>query len=145
LFVSQYIYQQVLNPPNIEKNAPIEENSEQTTPEPLIGENDTATNQEIDEQKKEINEIDLLIKVVENRCWMEIKSDGKVLYEGTLSKGEEMSFRGLENVSFILGNAGDTEIYMNELLLPRLGLNGDVVNKKYTIENNEIIEVALHQ
>jgi hypothetical protein len=31
------------------------------------------------------------------------------------------------------------------LLLPRLGLNGDVVNKKYTIENNEIIEVALHQ
>ncbi|PKM89978.1 MAG: hypothetical protein CVU87_03590 [Firmicutes bacterium HGW-Firmicutes-12] len=144
LFISQYVYQQVLNPPNSERNVPINQSGEQITPE-VPDENDDDANQGKEEIDEEISQIDLVIKVVKNRCWMEIKSDGKVLYEGTLRQGEEMSFLGLTNVYFRLGNAGDTEVYMNQSLIPSLGIGGDVVNKEYIIENNEIIEVALQQ
>lgn len=143
LFASQYVYKHYFNSPSTDVNLPPQE-SRINIPE-VIHENPDSANQpsetEALKEESKLELINLNIKVVQNKCWMEIKSEGRLLYEGTLRKGEEKSFPDLKEVSFKLGNAGDTEVYINQVLLPGLGKSGEVVYKEFFIVNNEIQEI----
>lgn len=143
LFASQFVYSHYLNSLGTGVNLPPQE-SRINTPE-ATPENQDSVSQpsetDVTEEENKLESMDLNIKVVQNKCWMEIKSEGKLLYEGTLKKGEEKSFLDLKNVSFRLGNAGDTEVYINNELLPGLGKSGEVVYKEFSVIDNEIQEV----
>lgn len=142
LFASQYLYTHFLNPP-AEINLPPQESNNNPG---IIQENPNSTDSPLETQPSEqevlLNSFALNIKVLQNKCWMEIRSDGILLYEGTLRKDEEKTFADLKHVSFRLGNAGDTVVSINENILPDLGKSGEVVYKEYTIVNNEVAEVA---
>lgn len=135
LLGSQYVYHNFFvqtpgnnNAPPIQQNAP----PEQLIPPPDIIPEDL-------EQSREVTDIDLLIKVTANRCWMQIRSSDQVLYEGTLSAGQEIAYDNLPDVYFRLGNSRDTQVYLNEELVS--GFSSDVVSKKYIVENNAVAEV----
>lgn len=135
LVASQYVYQQYFGreipvpqanheaPPPQEE--PQEKGTEAVQPPPVT-----------------VNDIKLVIRVINYKCWVEVKSEGQLLYQQTLYKGQEKSFEGLSQVSFTLGNAGDVEVYINEKSLGPLGKVGDVVNKSYVVKDNDIVEVT---
>lgn len=142
LFASQYLYTHFLNPP-AEINQPRQESANnsgiiQESPNPK----DSPLETQPSKEEVLLTSFALNIQVLQNKCWMEIRSDGILLYEGTLRKGEEKTFADLKHVSFRLGNAGDTVVSINENILPDLGKSGEVVYKEYALVNNEVTEVA---
>lgn len=90
---------------------------------------------------KPVDRLKLVIKVVDYKCWVSVKSGTNLLFEGTLTKGEEKTFEDLTQVYFALGNSGDVEVYINDNYLGVLGKKGEPVYKRYVVENNEIKEV----
>jgi len=143
LFASQYVYKHYFNSPISDVNLPPQEsriNNTEVIPENPDGVNQPSESEAVQEENKLLL-IDFNVKVLQNKCWMEIKSEGKLLYEGTMRKGEEKSFTDLTNISFRLGNAGDTEVYINQELLLDLGKSGEVVYKEYSVVNNKLEEI----
>lgn len=69
-------------------------------------------------------------------CWIEVKADGKVVYEGTLKKGDSMDWKGQENVTVRAGNAGAVEFTVNGKELGKAGKEGQVANKTFTKDAN---------
>lgn len=69
-------------------------------------------------------------------CWIEVKADGKVVYEGTLKKGDSMDWKGQENVTVRAGNAGAVEFTVNGKDLGKAGKEGQVANKTFTKDAN---------
>ncbi|MGO5130450.1 helix-turn-helix domain-containing protein [Mitsuokella jalaludinii] len=69
-------------------------------------------------------------------CWIEVKADGKVIYEGTLKKGDSMDWKGQENVTVRAGNAGAVEFTVNGKALGKAGKEGQVANKTFTKDAN---------
>lgn len=143
LFASQFVYSHYFNNLGANINSKPQQsriNTPETTPDnqELVS---PSSETDVTEEENKLEYIDLNIKVLQYKCWMQIKSEGNLLYEGTLKKGEEKSFLNLKNVSFKLGNAGDTEIYINNELLSGLGKSGEVVYKEFSVINNEIQEV----
>ncbi len=118
------------------------ENGESTTPEiedvqnPEEVENETGVGEEVPEI---IESITFKI-VVNSKCWASISSGSRLLYEGTLNRGDERTFSDLKRVSFHLGNAGGAEVFLNDESLGVLGGIGDIVRKTYLLEDNEITE-----
>ncbi len=89
----------------------------------------------------EADKLELKVKVVKNSCWMEIADGEYIVYVGTLRAGEEIIFTEMNNIRFRLGNAGDTEVYINGKLLMNLGISGQVVSKEYNLINGKPEEV----
>lgn len=146
LVASQYIYQHYFVLPDANTKKQSEQQNANNPAPPDLNTNNQANNQQTEPNSEtpapEITDFDLLIKTIRNRCWIQVKSGGKVLYEGTLSAGQSQLFENLTEVAFILGNAPDVEVYINEKYYGPYGLKGEVVNKKFIIENNQVQEVA---
>ena len=65
-------------------------------------------------------------------CWVLVTADNVVLYEGVITAGQIMDWKGNENVNVRLGNAGAVEFTMNGQSFGKLGGEGDVVDKTFT-------------
>jgi len=65
-------------------------------------------------------------------CWVLVTADNVVLYEGVITAGQIMDWKGNENVNVRLGNAGAVEFTMNGQNFGKLGGEGDVVDKTFT-------------
>ncbi len=65
-------------------------------------------------------------------CWILVTADNVVLYEGVITAGQVMDWKGNENVNVRLGNAGAVEFTMNGQNFGKLGGEGDVVDKTFT-------------
>ena len=70
--------------------------------------------------------------VFTDRCWTEVKADGKIVFEGTVEKGKTESWKGREKVVITAGNAGAVELKLNGKELGKAGKTGQVVEKTYT-------------
>lgn len=70
--------------------------------------------------------------VFTDRCWTEVKADGKTVFEGTVEKGKTESWKGREKVVITAGNAGAVELKLNGKELGKAGKTGQVVEKTYT-------------
>ena len=70
--------------------------------------------------------------VFTDRCWTEVKADGKTVFEGTVEKGKTESWKGREKVVITAGNAGAVELKWNGKDLGKAGKAGQVVEKTYT-------------
>ncbi|MFF8957245.1 helix-turn-helix domain-containing protein [Streptomyces sp. NPDC014894] len=54
------------------------------------------------------------LSVVDDKSWISAKShNGKLLFDGTLAKGDSKTFQDDERIDLILGNAGAIELYVN--------------------------------
>ena len=60
-------------------------------------------------------------------CWVQVKCDGKKIYEGILKKGMREDWNAKDKINFSLGNAGGVEIEVNDEILSSLGRKGQVL------------------
>lgn len=66
-----------------------------------------------------------------SKCWVNIVSDNKTIFSGTLTAGEEKSFEANEQLKVKLGNAGVAYIVANGEELGVLGAEGAVITKTF--------------
>ena len=60
--------------------------------------------------------------------------DGKVLFSGTIRKGNSKVFNEAEQVNLRVGNAGGVDISVNGENVGSIGANGEVVNLTYNAD-----------
>lgn len=106
------------------------------------GQQDPGQNQVPPAAEQQYTAISLRLQAVEGRCWVQVKNETSIIYEGTLQKGEEKVFNDLQRVDFTLGNSGGVRVYLNEEDYGILGKIGDVVYKKYALQNNQIVDLS---
>lgn len=69
-------------------------------------------------------------------CWLEVKADGKTIYEGTLKKGDSQTWKGQDKVTVRVGDAGAVSFFVNGKDLGKAGKDGQVANKTFTKDGN---------
>lgn len=69
-------------------------------------------------------------------CWLEVKADGKTVYEGTLKKGDSQTWKGTDKVTVRMGDAGAVSFSVNGKDLGTVGKTGQVANKTFTKDGN---------
>lgn len=69
-------------------------------------------------------------------CWLEVKADGKTVYEGTLKKGDSQTWKGTDKVTVRVGDAGAVSFSVNGKDLGTAGKTGQVANKTFTKDGN---------
>lgn len=67
-----------------------------------------------------------------DRSWMEVVADGKVQFEGILTKGEQRTWKAKNNLSIRAGNAGAVVVSHNQGDAKPLGKLGDVVDANFS-------------
>lgn len=154
LLATQYVYKTYfVSPPSIEGNqSAVTENNEDDNKVDEGGTNtnseNNSTNDSSDTSQTHevipiVQDISLRIEAIDGRCWISVKNGNKLLFDGTLVKGEVKEFSSLKEVYFTLGNAGGVKVILNGTELEPLGAVGEVIYKKYKIIDNEIQEIKL--
>ncbi|MDB9315653.1 DUF4115 domain-containing protein [Spirulina sp. CS-785/01] len=64
-------------------------------------------------------------------CWLRVVSDGSILYEGILKKGEKRTWKAQEQITVQAGNAGGVVIAINNEEAKPLGNRGAVETVTY--------------
>jgi len=70
--------------------------------------------------------IRLDIRAKEN-CFIQVKSDGRVLFQNILKKGRSDSWQAMNKIEFSLGNAGAVELEVNGKRIQALGRRGQAL------------------
>jgi cytoskeletal protein RodZ len=68
----------------------------------------------------------LAIRTNEN-SWLQVRLDGKMIYEGTFKKNMSESWQAKDKIEFSVGNAGAIEAEINGQILTPLGKKGEVI------------------
>ncbi len=71
--------------------------------------------------------LNLELRCVTDRCWMEVTADGSVIYSGIMEAGQQQTFKAENNISVHYGNIGAMEITLNGKTLPKDPEVGSVV------------------
>ncbi|MCL1849639.1 MAG: DUF4115 domain-containing protein [Clostridiales bacterium] len=66
-------------------------------------------------------------------CWLRLKDNEALIYEGTMRPGEIQEFAEVGQVEIRIGNAGGVVMTLNGIELPAFGASGQVVTKHYAI------------
>ncbi|CQR74675.1 cytoskeletal protein RodZ [Sporomusa ovata DSM 2662] len=66
-------------------------------------------------------------------CWTQIIADGKEIYEGTPKIGESITWEAANKLSVKFGNAGVVDVVYNGSPVGKIGGNGEVVVKTFTL------------
>lgn len=72
------------------------------------------------------NKIILVIRAKE-KCWLQVKVDGKVVFQSVLAKGSSESWQAYEKIELQLGNAGAVQFELNGRLLQKIGRPGQTL------------------
>ncbi|NJL01701.1 MAG: helix-turn-helix domain-containing protein [Spirulinaceae cyanobacterium RM2_2_10] len=68
---------------------------------------------------------------LQDECWLQVKADGQIVFEGILSKGEERTWQADEQITVVAGNAGGVVIALNDQEAKPLGDPGSVETVTY--------------
>ncbi|WP_031514476.1 helix-turn-helix domain-containing protein [Desulfofalx alkaliphila] len=79
-------------------------------------------------------QVELVLSVVEDRCWMNIEVDGQTEFSGIASAGEIKEFIGQERIYIELGNAGVVEVQLNGENLGTLAPRNHVYRTEFTVQ-----------
>lgn len=61
-----------------------------------------------------LDKVTVKLSAIDDKSWISAKSsNGKLLFDGTLKKGDSKTFQDDEQIDLILGNAGAIELYVN--------------------------------
>ncbi|MFI1016571.1 helix-turn-helix domain-containing protein [Streptomyces sp. NPDC020965] len=79
------------------------------------------------------DKVTVKLSVLDDKSWISAKShNGKMLFDGTLAKGESKTFQDDERIDLILGNAGAIELYVNGKKVEDRFDTGQVERLSYT-------------
>ena len=67
------------------------------------------------------------------QCWTQVIADGKAIYEGTPKSGESITWEAANKLSVKFGNAGVVDLVYNGNPVGKIGGNGEVVVKTFTL------------
>lgn len=70
-----------------------------------------------------VSSVKLTVHVKEN-CWLQVKSDGKVVFQRVLMKGRSETWQAKERIELAVGNAGAVELHANDRFIPTIGKKG---------------------
>lgn len=76
--------------------------------------------------KQEVEKIILVLRAKE-KTWLQVKVDGKIVFQGILAKGVAESWQAKEKIELWLGNAGVVQLEMNGRLLEKIGRPGQTL------------------
>ena len=71
------------------------------------------------------------VVVASKRSWVQIRSDGTLVFEGTLAAGASKTFTGRETMDVVIGNAGAVRLILNGRDLGAPGGNGEVFRGRF--------------
>lgn len=74
-------------------------------------------------QKSSLLGVKLVMRAKED-CWVELKSDGKIVFKNVLRKGHTETWQAKEKIELFLGNAGAVDLEINNRLIPPVGRKG---------------------
>jgi len=77
-------------------------------------------------QDKPVTVIKLGIRAKED-CWIQLKADGRMIFQNILKKGRYESWQADKKIEFSLGNAGVVDLEVNGKLVSNLGRRGQVI------------------
>ncbi len=69
----------------------------------------------------------VLVVRTKEKSWLQVKVDGKVVFQSVLAKGTAESWEAMEKIELWLGNAGAVQLELNGKLLGRIGRPGQVL------------------
>ncbi|MGQ9555796.1 MAG: helix-turn-helix domain-containing protein [Anaerolineae bacterium] len=72
-------------------------------------------------------------------AWIRVVVDGNVAFEGTLNAGESQEWLGATSVSLLTGNAGGTRVIVNGQDVGSLGANGEVIERRWIWQDNQVV------
>ncbi len=85
------------------------------------------------------DKVTVKLSVLDDKSWISAKShNGKLLFDGTLLKGQSKTFQDDERVDLILGNAGAIELYVNGKKVEDQFETGQVERLSYTKGDPEV-------
>ncbi len=110
-------------PRPVEEEAPAPEQPEREAPaEPA----DEAPDEAAD------GDVDVVLSVGDRASWLNVESDGAVVYYETAQAGFILNFEGREYVSVTAGDAGAVSVEVDGRPVGPMGYDGQVVNQTYT-------------
>jgi len=62
-----------------------------------------------------------------DKCWLQVKLDGKLVYRGTFLKGMSDNWQANEKIDLSVGNAGAVELEINGRVISSLGRKGQAI------------------
>jgi len=62
-----------------------------------------------------------------DKCFINLKTDGKTVFQGVLPKGKSETWKAKEKIEFSLGNAGVVDLEVNGKLISSLGKKGQAI------------------
>ncbi len=68
-----------------------------------------------------------------SQCWTQITADGKEIYEGIPKSGESLTWEATNKLTAKFGNAGAVELVYNGNSVGKIGGNGEVAVKTFTL------------
>jgi hypothetical protein len=74
-----------------------------------------------------------LYLVARQRAWVQIIVDGEVDLEGRVMPGSPYLFTGNERIELLTGNGAAFQVFLNRQDLGPLGINGEVVQRVFTL------------
>jgi cytoskeleton protein RodZ len=77
--------------------------------------------------KPEKKEKVVLVVRAKSKCWMQVKVDGKVVFQNILAQGAAESWQANDKIELWLGNAGGIELELNGKLLEKIGRPGQTL------------------
>ncbi|MGK7929002.1 MAG: RodZ domain-containing protein [Spirulina sp.] len=141
----------IANPPTENAASPSPETQPQTASQPVASPQKPKTTEAIarqspttpttntrvvsDRQKKKrpaestatnINAPVVISMTLQDDCWLKVVADGKIVYQGTLSKGEQKTWQAQEQITVVAGNAGGVVVAINNQEAKPLGTPGAV-------------------
>jgi transcriptional regulator with XRE-family HTH domain len=75
------------------------------------------------------------LRVIGSKSWVGVVADGKQVFQGTLTSGQQKDFSGHDKVSLVLGSAGDVALVVNGRDLGSPGKVGEVARLAFEPES----------
>lgn len=69
----------------------------------------------------------ILVIRAKEKCWLQVKVDGKEIFKNVLAKGSSESWQAYEKIELWLGNAGAVQLELNGKLLQKIGRPGQTL------------------
>lgn len=91
----------------------------------------TQVQKEPEKPVKVYDGVEIVAKFKEN-CWISVKADGQVIFEGMAEKGKEETWNAKENMEITAGNAGGVELTWNGQNQGLMGEVGQIAERTFT-------------
>ncbi|OIO35639.1 MAG: hypothetical protein AUJ74_05310 [Candidatus Omnitrophica bacterium CG1_02_44_16] len=111
--------EKALIPAPVKKVIPVE----LPMPQPVVVKKHAILNTTAKNTQKNI----VLVIKAKDKCWLQVKVDGKVVLQNIMPKGNSESWQAYDKIELWLGNAGAVQLEINGKLLQKIGRPGQTL------------------